>query len=133
MRGVNSIRKGLKILVVDDHAPMRKLVRSLLLDLGFQNISEAAGAVDAVTMLKSGQSFDLIISDWNMPTMTGLELLAFMRSDDRTKEIPFLMITAEGERENIIKAAKAGISQYILKPFTVEALQQKLEKIFSQP
>lgn len=132
MKGLNHVDKTMKVLVVDDFAAMRQLVKKSLTELGFQNVSEAAGAVDAVRKMEAGEHFDLIISDWNMPKMTGLELLTYVRSGDRTKKVPFLMITAEAQRENIIQAAKAGVSQYIVKPFTAESLQQKLETIFSR-
>ena len=89
----------------------------------------ATGAVDAVRQIEAGGEFDLIISDWNMPNMTGLELLNYVRTEKQIKNIPFLMITAEAQRENIIEAAKAGVSQYIVKPFTEEALQEKIESI----
>lgn len=89
----------------------------------------ATGAVDAVRQIEAGGEFDLIISDWNMPNMTGLELLNYVRTEKQLKNIPFLMITAEAQRENIIEAAKAGVSQYIVKPFTEEALQEKIESI----
>lgn len=132
MKGLNHIDKAMRILVVDDFAAMRQLVKKSLQQLGFENVSEAAGAVDAVKKMESGEKFDFIISDWNMPNMTGLELLTYVRSGDGMKKVPFLMITAEAQKENIIQAAKAGVSQYIVKPFTAESLQQKLETIFSR-
>ncbi len=132
MKGLNHIDKAMRILVVDDFAAMRQLVKKSLQQLGFENVSEAAGAVDAVKKMESGEKFDFIISDWNMPKMTGLELLTYVRSGDGMKKVPFLMITAEAQKENIIQAAKAGVSQYIVKPFTAESLQQKLETIFSR-
>jgi two-component system chemotaxis response regulator CheY len=119
----------LKVLIVDDFASMRDLIRKSLLRLGFSKISMATGAVDAVRQIEAGGEFDLIISDWNMPNMTGLELLNYVRTEKQLKNIPFLMITAEAQRENIIEAAKAGVSQYIVKPFTEEALQEKIESI----
>ncbi len=122
----------MKILVVDDFSSMRVIIKKALLALGFENISEAAGAVDAVRKLECGESFDFIISDWNMPNMTGLELLTYVRSADKTRGVPFLMVTAEAQRENIISAAKAGVSQYIVKPFTSESLQEKIETIFAR-
>ncbi len=122
----------MRILIVDDFASMRQIVRKSLSSLGFENISEAAGAVDAVRKIEDGERFELIISDWNMPNMTGLDLLTFVRSNSIMSKTPFLMITAEASRENIIEAAKAGVSQYIVKPFTSEGLQQKLETILSK-
>jgi two-component system chemotaxis response regulator CheY len=126
------IDKQMKILIVDDFASMRQIVRKTLLALGFDNVSEAAGALDAVRKIEGGEQYDFIISDWNMPNMTGLELLTYIRGSEKMGRIPFLMITAEAQRENIIQAAKAGVSQYIVKPFTAEALQQKLDSIFSK-
>jgi two-component system chemotaxis response regulator CheY len=128
--GLDQIDKQMKILIVDDFAAMRHVVRKTLTTLGFQNIAEAAGAVDAVRKMEAGERFDFIISDWNMPSMTGLELLTYVRTGESMSKIPFLMITAEAQKENIIQAAKAGVSQYIVKPFTTESLQQKLEIIF---
>ena len=119
----------LKVLIVDDFASMRDLIRKSLMRLGFSKISMATGAVDAVRQIEAGGEFDLIISDWNMPNMTGLELLNYVRTEKQLKNIPFLMITAEAQRDNIIEAAKAGVSQYIVKPFTEEALQEKIESI----
>jgi two-component system chemotaxis response regulator CheY len=132
MSGLNQIDKRMKILVVDDFAAMRHMVRKTLISLGFENISEAAGAVDAVRRMEGGERFDFIISDWNMPAMTGLELLTYVRTGEAMTKVPFLMITAEAQKENIIQAAKAGVSQYIVKPFTTESLQQKLEIIFGR-
>jgi two-component system chemotaxis response regulator CheY len=122
----------MKILVVDDFASMRVIIKKALTALGFENISEAAGAVDAVRKIEAGESFDFIISDWNMPDMSGLELLTYIRSGEKMKATPFLMVTAEAQRENIINAAKAGVSQYIVKPFTSESLQEKIETIFAR-
>jgi two-component system chemotaxis response regulator CheY len=122
--------KEIRILIVDDFASMRQIVRKSLSALGFNNVSEAAGALDAVRKIEAGEQYDFIISDWNMPNMTGLELLTYIRGSDKMGRVPFLMITAEAQRENIIQAAKAGVSQYIVKPFTAEALQQKLDSIF---
>lgn len=132
MKGLNQVDKHMKILIVDDFASMRQVVKKALLALGFDNVSEAAGAVDAVRKMEAGEKYDFIISDWNMPNMTGLELLTYVRTAEMTSKIPFLMVTAEAQRENIIQAAKAGVSQYIVKPFTAEALQEKLETIFSR-
>lgn len=132
MSSLNSIdRKNLKILVVDDFSTMRQIVKKSLRQLGFENITEAVDGQEALTKLKSDQ-FNFIVSDWNMPNMMGIDLLKAVRSDSSLKNIPFLMITAEAQKDNIIEAAKAGVSQYIIKPFTVDALQQKLEAIFSK-
>lgn len=126
------VDKRMKILVVDDFASMRQVVKKTLIAMGFSNIHEAAGGADAVRKIEEGEPFGLIISDWNMPNMTGLDLLNFVRSNQHMAKVPFLMITAEGNPENIVQAAKAGVSQYIVKPFTAEALQQKLEGVFSK-
>ena len=111
---------------------MRQIVRKALSELGFFNISEAAGGVDAVRKIESGERFGLIISDWNMPNMTGLQFLNYVRSSERFKSVPFLMVTAEAHRENIIEAAKAGVSQYIVKPFTPVTLEEKLGEMFGK-
>jgi len=126
------VDKRMKILVVDDFASMRQVVKKTLISMGFSNICEAAGGADAMRKIEEGEPIGLIISDWNMPNITGLDLLNFVRSSEGRAKIPFLMITAEGNPENIIQAAKAGVSQYIVKPFTTEALQQKLEGVFSK-
>ena len=120
----------MKILIVDDFSTMRQIVRKSLTTLGFHHITEAVDGADALQKLGSGE-FNFIISDWNMPNMKGLDLLKAVRADERLKSIPFLMVTAEAQRENILEAAKAGVSQYIVKPFTLDSLQQKIEAIFS--
>lgn len=124
--------KELRVLVVEDFSSMRTMIQNSLFTLGFSKISMVSSAVDAVRKIDAGVGFDLIISDWNMPKMTGLELLQYVRGAKQLKDVPFLMITAEAQRENIIEAAKAGVSQYIVKPFTVEALQEKIESILSK-
>lgn len=121
--------RELRVLIVDDFAPMRELVGRSLASLGISSISMAAGAVDAVQQMKHGEHFDLIIADWNMPNMTGLELLQYIRSEQKLKDTPFLMITAEATKQNLIDAVKAGVSQYIVKPFTPAALEEKIEAI----
>lgn len=132
MSELKNIDTQMRILIVDDFASMRQIIRKALVSLGFQNISEAAGAVDAVRKIEEGETFEFVISDWNMPNMTGLDLLNFVRNSSKMGRVPFLMITAESNRENIIQAAKAGVSQYIVKPFTAEALQQKVQSIFAK-
>jgi two-component system chemotaxis response regulator CheY len=132
MPDLKHVDKQMRILIVDDFASMRQIIRKTLVSLGFENISEAAGAVDAVHKIEKGEQFEFVISDWNMPNMTGLEFLSYVRGSEKMARVPFLMITAEAHRENIIQAAKAGVSQYIVKPFTAEALQQKLETIFAK-
>jgi two-component system chemotaxis response regulator CheY len=116
------------VLVVDDFATMRRIIRNILRDLEFKKILEAEDGTAAVDILKT-QKVDLIISDWNMPKMTGLELLKWVRSNEDTKDIPFLMVTAEAQKENVIEAIKAKVSNYIVKPFTAQTLAEKLEKI----
>jgi len=123
-----SVNKNLKILIVDDFATMRKVIRNLLKQGGFENVVEAEDGVAALKVLKS-QQVDFIISDWNMPNMSGLELLKAVRADDDIKALPFLMVTAEALKDNVVAAVKAGVSNYIVKPFTAEVLNEKIEKI----
>ena len=130
MTALYQIDRHMKILVVDDLADMRRSLRKTLLVLGFENVAEAAGGPDAIEKIESGENFDLIISDWNMPQMTGLQFLRYVRSAERCKATPFLMVTAKAHKSNVVEAAKAGVSQYIVKPFTVDALQEKLESMF---
>ena len=120
---------NLKFLVVDDFSTMRRIVRNLLKELGYINVDEAEDGVIALQKLKS-QSFGFVISDWNMPNMDGLALLQAIRTDEALKKIPVLMVTAEAKKENIIAAAQAGASGYVVKPFTAAVLGEKLEKIF---
>jgi len=123
--------KQIKILVVDDFATMRKVIRNLLKQVGYENIAEAEDGVTALKALKS-QKIDLIISDWNMPNMTGIELLKEVRADEELKPTPFLMVTAEALQDNVIAAVKAGVSNYIVKPFTAEVLNEKIKKILDK-
>jgi len=124
-------RTSLKFLVVDDFSTMRRIVRNLLKELGFTNVEEAEdGAVGLARVQQGG--VDFVVSDWNMPNMDGLTFLQNVRSDARFKTLPFLMITAEAKKENIIAAAQAGASGYIVKPFTAATLQEKLDKIFEK-
>lgn len=118
-----------KFLVVDDFSTMRRIVRNLLKELGFVNVQEAEDGVDALAKLRAGD-FDFVVSDWNMPNMTGLELLKHIRADAKLKHLPVLMVTAEAKKENIIEAAQAGASGYVVKPFTAATLDEKLKKIF---
>jgi len=120
--------KDLTVLVVDDFLTMRRIVRKILRDLDFQNIIEAEDGSAALDVLKTTK-IDLIVSDWNMPRMTGLELLKQVRGTDSIKDTPFLMITAEAQKENIVEAVKARVSNYIVKPFTAATLEEKLSKI----
>lgn len=119
-----------KFLVVDDFSTMRRIVRNLLKELGFTNVQEAEDGVDALNKLR-GEKFDFVVSDWNMPNMTGIDLLRNVRGDDALKHLPVLMVTAEAKKENIIEAAQAGASGYIVKPFTAATLDEKLKKIFA--
>lgn len=120
---------NMKILVVDDFSTMRRIVRNLLKELGFSNISEAEDGVDALRKLRA-ERFEFVVSDWNMPNMTGIDLLREIRKDPALKHLPVLMVTAEAKRENIIEAAQAGASGYVVKPFTAITLDEKLQKIF---
>ncbi|MCC6534803.1 MAG: chemotaxis response regulator CheY [Burkholderiales bacterium] len=120
---------NLKFLVVDDFATMRRIIRNLLKELGFNNVDEAEDGVNALHKLKS-EAFDFVVSDWNMPNMTGIDLLRSIRADDQLKRLPVLMVTAEAKKENIIAAAQAGASGYVVKPFTAATLDEKLKKIF---
>ncbi len=119
----------LKFLVVDDFATMRRIIRNLLKELGFSNVDEAEDGVNALQKLRSDR-FDFVISDWNMPNMTGIDLLRNIRADEQLKDTPVLMVTAEAKKENIIAAAQAGASGYVVKPFTAVTLDEKLKKIF---
>ncbi len=121
---------NMRFLVVDDFSTMRRIVRNLLKELGFSNVDEAEDGQIALHKLKNGQ-FDFVVSDWNMPNMTGIELLKAMRADPQLKGTPLLMVTAEAKKENIIEAATAGANGYIVKPFTAATLDEKLKKIFA--
>jgi len=118
----------IKVLVVDDFPTMRRIVKNLLKQLGFENIDEAEDGAQALGKLKAG-GFGLVVSDWNMPVMEGIDLLKQVRADDSLKMIPFLMVTAEAEKDKVITAIKAGVDNYVVKPFTAEVLKEKLEKI----
>ena len=124
------IDTGIKVLVVDDMSTMRRIVKNVLRQIGFSDIVEAENGQDALTKLKAG-GFGSVVSDWNMPVMQGIELLRAVRADTELKTIPFLMVTAEAQKENLIEAVQAGVSNYVVKPFTAEVLQGKLEKIFA--
>ncbi|WKX25354.1 chemotaxis response regulator CheY [Tatumella ptyseos] len=123
--------KSLNFLVVDDFTTMRRIVRNLLKELGFTNVDEAEDGQDALTKLQAGK-FDFVISDWNMPNMDGLDLLKTLRGQERFANLPVLMVTAEAKKENIIAAAQAGASGYVVKPFTAAILEEKLNKIFEK-
>jgi len=118
-----------KFLVVDDMATMRRIIRSLLEQLGYKSIDEAEDGVEALKKLRS-QNYDFVITDWNMPNMTGLELVQEIRKDSQLKHLPVLMVTAEAKKENVIAAIKAGVNNYVVKPFTAETLKEKIEKVW---
>lgn len=118
-----------RFLVVDDFSTMRRIVRNLLKELGFLNVQEAEDGVEALAKLRA-ETFDFVVSDWNMPNMTGIELLQAIRTDVKLKHLPVLMVTAEAKKENIIMAAQAGANGYVVKPFTAATLDEKLKKIF---
>ena len=122
---------NMKILVVDDFSTMRRIVRNLLKELGFANAHEAEDGVEALNKLRGEGNYEFVVSDWNMPNMTGIELLRAIRADAALKHLPVLMVTAEAKRENIIEAAQAGASGYVVKPFTAATLDEKLKKIFA--
>ncbi len=125
------MNKDMKILIVDDFSTMRRIIKNLLRDLGFNNTTEADDGQTALPLLKNG-NFDFLVTDWNMPGMDGLTLLKTVRADEHLKELPVLMVTAEAKREQIIAAAQAGVNGYIVKPFTAATLKEKIEKIFER-
>ncbi|EDP73309.1 chemotaxis response regulator CheY [Hydrogenivirga sp. 128-5-R1-1] len=118
-----------KFLVVDDMATMRRIIKTLLDQLGYKNIDEAEDGKDALNKLKA-QKYDFVITDWNMPNMTGLELVQEIRKEPDLKHLPVLMVTAEAKKENVIAAIKAGVNNYVVKPFTAETLKEKIEKVW---
>ncbi len=123
--------KNLRILIVDDFSTMRRIVKNLLADLGFTNTQEADDGKTAWPLLQAG-AFDFVVTDWNMPGMTGIDLLKNIRGDARLAKLPVLMVTAEAQRDQIIEAAKAGVNGYIIKPFTAVTLKEKIDKIFQR-
>ena len=120
--------KNINVLIVDDYKTMLRIIRNLLKQLEFDNVEEATDGSEALAKLRAG-NFGLVISDWNMEPMTGLDLLKEVRADARLKHIPFIMITAESKTENVIAAKQAGVSNYIVKPFNAETLREKIEKV----
>ena len=124
-------RPDMKILVVDDFPTMRRIVKTLLRQNGFTNFIEAEDGALGYDLLKKNPDVEFIVSDWNMPNMTGIEFLKTVRADPKFKHLPFLMVTAEAEKENIIEAVKSGVSNYVVKPFTGQTLGEKLAKIFT--
>ncbi|MES2207173.1 MAG: chemotaxis response regulator CheY [Pseudomonadota bacterium] len=125
------VDKNLKFLVVDDFSTMRRIIRNLLKELGFSNVDEAEDGAVGLQKLRSG-SFQFVITDWNMPNMTGIQLLRAIRAEATLRTLPVLMVTAEAKKENIIEAAQAGANGYIVKPFTAATLDEKLGKIFDK-
>ena len=121
----------LKVLVVDDMSTMRRIVKNVLKQIGYTDLHEAEDGQRGLQKLKEG-GFGLVVSDWNMPVMMGIDMLRAIRADPDLKHIPVLMVTAEAQKENIIEAVQAGVSNYVVKPFTADALLEKLQKIFAK-
>lgn len=126
-----AIDRDIKILIVDDFATMRRIIKNLLRDLGFENTDEAEDGAKALPKLQNGD-YKFVITDWNMPAMPGIELLKAIRADTRLQDLPVLMVTAEQRREQIVEAAEAGVNGYIVKPFTATMLKEKIERIFAR-
>jgi len=122
------IDKSMNILVVDDYKTMLRIIRNLLKQIEYNNVEDATDGAEALAKLRSG-NFGLVISDWNMEPMSGLQLLQEVRSDSRLKNIPFIMVTAESKAENVVAAKQAGVSNYIVKPFNAETLKEKIDKV----
>lgn len=125
------LKKDIKILVVDDFSTMRRIIKNLLRELGLTNVVEADDGATALPILKSG-GIEFLITDWNMPNMTGIELLGHVRADPNLRNIPVLMVTAEAKKEQIVAAAQAGVNGYVVKPFTAVVLKEKIDKIFQR-
>ncbi len=123
--------KDMKILIVDDFSTMRRIIKNLLRDLGFNNTSEADDGNTALPMLQSGD-FDFLVTDWNMPGMEGIDLLKAVRADEKLANLPVLLVTAEAKKEQIVEAAQAGVNGYVVKPFNAATLKEKIEKIFER-
>lgn len=125
------MNKNMKILVVDDFSTMRRIVKNQLRELGFSDMEEAEDGGAAFQLLQS-KRFDFVVTDWNMPGVTGLELLKKIRADEKLKSLPVLMVTAEAKREQIVEAAQSGVNGYVVKPFNAVTLQGKIERIFER-
>jgi two-component system chemotaxis response regulator CheY len=123
--------QNMKILTVDDFSTMRRIIRNMLRQLGYTNIVEAEDGAEALSLLHK-EKVDFIISDWNMPNMSGLDLLKAIRADESLKPIPVLLVTAEALKENVVEAVKAGVNNYVVKPFTAETLKEKIDAIFKE-
>ncbi|MGH8469919.1 MAG: chemotaxis response regulator CheY [Gammaproteobacteria bacterium] len=125
------MNKDMKILIVDDFSTMRRIIKTLLRELGFSNTHEANDGNSALPLLQSG-GFDFVITDWNMPGMSGLHLLKAIRSDAHLSTLPVLMVTAESKRDQVVEAARVGVNGYIVKPFTADTLKEKIAKIWER-
>jgi two-component system chemotaxis response regulator CheY len=123
-----AIDKSMNVLIVDDYKTMLRIIRNLLKQIDFNNVDEATDGGEAIAKLRAG-NFGLVISDWNMQPVSGLQLLQEVRADARLKNLPFIMVTAESKTENVIAAKQAGVSNYIVKPFNAETLRDKIEKV----
>jgi two-component system chemotaxis response regulator CheY len=126
-----ALDKNMKILIVDDFSTMRRIIKGLLHELGYNNVEEADDGNTALPMLRAG-NIDFLVTDWNMPGMSGLDLLKVVRADPKLGKLPVLMVTAEAKREQIVEAAQAGVNGYIVKPFTANTLKEKMDKIFER-
>lgn len=126
-----AVDRSMNVLVIDDYKTMVRIVRNLLEQLGFRNVDEAADGVTALEMIRA-KSYGLVLSDWNMQPMTGFDLLKAVRAEERTKTLPFVMVTAEAKTENVVAARQAGVNNYIIKPFTLAVLKQKLTAVFGE-
>jgi two-component system chemotaxis response regulator CheY len=123
--------QNMKILAVDDFSTMRRIIRNMLRQLGYNNIVEAEDGAEALSLLQR-EKVDFVISDWNMPNMSGLDLLKAIRADDNLKPLPVLLVTAEALKENVVEALKAGVNNYVVKPFTAETLKERIDAIFKE-
>jgi two-component system chemotaxis response regulator CheY len=126
-----TVDRNMKILIVDDFSTMRRILKNLLHDLGYDNLHEADDGTSALPLLKAG-SFDFLITDWNMPGMQGIELLRAVRSDRKLNTLPVLLVTAEARRDQIVMAAEAGVNGYIVKPFTAQTLKDKIDRVLER-
>lgn len=126
-----AVDKSMHVLVVDDYKSMIRIVRGLLNQLGFHNVDEALDGPSALALIRA-KSYGLVLSDWNMQPMSGLELLKAVRAEDRTKTLPFVMVTAEAKAENVVAARQAGVNNYVIKPFTLAVLKQKLTTVLGE-
>jgi len=122
---------NMKILVVDDMSTMRRIIKNILKQLGFSNMEEAENGQEALQKLRT-EPFGFVVTDWNMPVMPGIDMLRAIRADEKLKHIPVLMVTAEAQKENLIEAIQAGVNNYVVKPFTAETMQEKINKIFNK-